>query len=321
MNKPPEKKPRTDGQLVEKLVKEVRGAFIGMIGTSDEAKIEWRKEAEFAVQQITKSDYSMRIALQHPQSVREAVTNIAGIGISLNPARKQAYLVPRKNGIYLEISYIGMLDIAMESGSIRWGQALLVHDKDTFKRRGIDKEPLHEFDEFSTDRGNVVGVYVCVKTIDGDYLTTTMTAKEVVDIRDRSESWKAYVAGTANNSPWNSDQGEMTKKTVIRRGSKMWPKTERMNKMIAHLDNGGDGIDFEGERATPKLPPPPLPGGMTLDGLIKLGQETKTDALALKFWQDNFRVFAKDREGYEAFKAAMSVHRASLGAVPDKKVA
>ena len=52
-------------------------------------------EAGFAVQQLESNDYLLSVAMNNRQSVINAVTNVAAIGISLNPARKQAYLVPR----------------------------------------------------------------------------------------------------------------------------------------------------------------------------------------------------------------------------------
>lgn len=226
--------------LIEDLVYGVEEAFKRV---SVDTSIVFGRESEFAIQQITKNDYAMKLALANKQSVRDAVTNVAAIGISLNPARKQAYLVPRDGGICLDISYMGLLDMAVSSGSIRWGKAELVRERDVFRRQGFDKPPVHEFDEFSSERGAIIGVYVVVKTADGDYLTDTMTIDEVFDIRDRTSAWKAWIAKKKKN-PWVTDEGEMIKKTVIKRASKTWPRTERLDHAIHHLNtDGGEGID------------------------------------------------------------------------------
>jgi recombination protein RecT len=192
-------------------------------------------EAGFAMQALMASDYIMKVALMNRQSVINAVTNIAAIGISLNPAKKQAYLVPRDGKICLDISYMGLLDLAIDSGSIRWGQAELVYEKDTFELNGVDQPPTHKRDPFAQDRGKFVGVYVVVKTMEGDYLTTTMVIEEVYSIRDRSSAWKAYVE-KKKSCPWVTDEGEMIKKTVIKRAYKTWPKTEKLAKAIHHLN-------------------------------------------------------------------------------------
>ena len=195
-------------------------------------------EAGYAMQALTASDYIMKTALMNRQSVINAVRNIAAIGISLNPAKKQAYLVPRDGKICLDISYMGLLDLAIASGSIRWGQAELVREADTFVLNGVDQAPTHKRDPFDQNRGPVLGAYVVVKTPEGDYLTTAMVIKEIFAIRDRSSA-------AGQKGPWKTDEGEMIKKTVIKRAYKTWPKTDRLDQAIHHLNTeAGEGIEF-----------------------------------------------------------------------------
>jgi recombination protein RecT len=227
---------------IDRIVGEVESTFNQVC--SDKGII-FAREAEFAVQAICASDYSMRIARENPQSVRDAVTNIAAIGISLNPAKKQAYLIPRKGGIVLAISYMGLLDLAIQSGSILWGQADIAYATDTFELNGFDQPPTHKRNPFAKERGEIIGVYVVVKTHDGDYLTCTMTADEVWAIRDRSDAWKAYLKDK-RTCPWVTDEGEMVKKTVIKRAYKTWPKSDRLDRAVHHLNTeAGEGITFE----------------------------------------------------------------------------
>ena len=197
--------------------------------------INFEREARFATQALMAQEFTLKTAMGNPQSVINAVTNIAAIGLSLNPAKKQAYLVPRDGKICLDIGYIGLLDLAIESGSIRWGQAELVYTADRFTLNGVDQPPTHARDPFSTDRGDVIGAYVVVKTRDGDYLTTCMPTAELLSIRDRSSAWK-----NGQKGPWKTDPGEMMKKTVIKRAYKLWPKTDRLDTAIHHLNTEND---------------------------------------------------------------------------------
>lgn len=213
---------------------------------SVDKSIVFEREASFAVQALMANDYALRVAGENRMSVVNAVTNISAIGISLNPARKQAYLVPRDGKICLDISYMGLLDIAIQSGAIRWGQAELVYEKDEFTLSGVDEKPEHKRKPFDKDRGALVGVYVVVKTASGDFLTTTMSIDEVYAIRDRSAAWKAFIAKKAK-CPWVTDEGEMVKKTVIKRAYKTWPKTERLDAAVHYLNTeGGEGLEFDG---------------------------------------------------------------------------
>jgi len=244
-----------DIQLIEKSILDLEPAFERI---NTDKSIVFAREAEFAIQIITNSNYCLKIAKENPQSVRDAVTNIAAMGVSLNPARKQAYLVPRKGGITLVISYMGLLDIAIQSGSILWGQAEIVYAADLvapfeFTINGYDQPPTHKRNPFAKDRGEIVGVYVVVKTRDGDYLTTTMTASEVWDIRERSDAWQGYMKDKSKKCPWVTDETEMVKKTVIKRAYKTWPKTERLDNAVHHLNTAaGEGITFAASETPPQ---------------------------------------------------------------------
>jgi recombination protein RecT len=114
--------------------------------------INFEREAEFAIQVLEKNNYAMTVAMNNRSSVVAAVKNIAAIGISLNPAKKQAYLVPRGGAICLDISYMGLLDLAIASGSIRWGQARLVYEQDVFEENGVDQAPIHKRQPFAKGR-------------------------------------------------------------------------------------------------------------------------------------------------------------------------
>lgn len=279
-----------------------KDAFLSVL---TDRSINFEREAGFAIQILQNNEYSLKAAFENRQAVVDAVTNVAAIGISLNPAKKQAYLVPRKGKICLDISYIGLLDLAIASGSIKWGQADLVREHDVFRSNGFDKAPTHSFDAFSKDRGDIVGTYVVVKTADGDYLTTTMTIDECYAIRDRSESWKAGQKG-----PWKTDPGEMIKKTVIKRGSKLWPKTDRLDQAIHYLNTEGDeGINFKSqERGADWLDVGPF---------IADALKTRTDAEALIFWKANNPKFITQPTDHKKLKDAITSHRIAMQAALD----
>jgi recombination protein RecT len=221
------------------LVDSTRAQFVAV---RCDKSMEFEREAGFALQILRANDYLGKVALGNPESLKAAVTNVAAIGVSLNPAGKLAYLVPRKSAVCLDISYMGLLDIAQSAGAIRWGQAVLVREKDQFELQDIDKAPLHKYQPFG-DRGPIVGVYVVVKTPDGDYLTHPMKLSDVYAIRDRSEAWKAYVKDKSKTCPWVTDEGEMIKKTCVKQAAKYWPKSPRLDAAIHHLNtDAGEGI-------------------------------------------------------------------------------
>lgn len=216
-----------------------------------EPSINFKRESEFAMQIFANNDYLAKVAAQNSTSTRSAVMNIAAIGITLNPAQKLAYLVPRKGAICLDISYMGLMHIAQQSGAIKWCQSAIVRKNDRFMRTSIDRPPTHEFNEFDTieQRGEIVGAYTVVKTDEGDYLTHTMRAEDIFAIRDRSEAWKKYLTDNSKKCPWVTDEEQMILKTVVKQAAKYWPRRERLDNAIDYVNTeGGEGINFNQER-------------------------------------------------------------------------
>lgn len=277
-----------------------KDAFMGLLADSS---IKFEQEAGFAIQVLSNNDFALKIAASNRQSVVNAVNNIAAIGISLNPAKKQAYLVPRGGAICLDISYMGLMDLAMATGSIKCAQAELVRTNDGFSRGRFDQPPVHTFNPFSTERGAIIGVYVTVKTADCDYLTHTMEISEVYDIRNRSESWKK------NSGPWKTDPGEMIKKTCVKQAYKYWPKTDRLETAIHHLNTeGGEGMrDIN-------APPDRTSDWIDVDQLIAAANQTKSDSELMTFWATHNPTLKPQPQDHAKLKAAVTTKRQALKA-------
>jgi recombination protein RecT len=291
--------------LIEQDVYSTKDSFLSVL---TDRSINFEREAGFAVQSILGNDYATKIAVSNRQSVINAVTNVAAIGISLNPAKKQAYLVPRDGKICLDISYIGLMDLAMDTGSLRWAQAALVHANDSFVLNGFDQPPAHNFNPFAKDRGDVVGVYVVVKTAHGEYLTTTMSVDEINAIRDRSSAWKAWVANK-KSCPWVTDWGEMAKKTCVKRAYKFWPKTERLEQAIHYLNTETN----EGLSDVRQLNYAP---SADVGKWVSQANACTTKEALEATWKNGGNVLreAGDRQGYAKLKEAVVARLATLSA-------
>lgn len=217
------------------------------IEVTTDPTIQFEREAQFAMQVLEQNTYLASTALANEASLRNAINNVAAIGITLNPASKLAYLVPRDRKVCLDISYMGLMHIAQQSGAIKWGQARVVREKDNFVLRGIDQPPVHEYNPFGTDRGEIVGGYVVVKTDDNDYLTHCMTIDAVNKIRDRSSAWKAWVKDK-KSCPWVTDYDQMLLKSIVKQAAKYWPRRDRLDTAVHHLNTDSDeGIYFQAE--------------------------------------------------------------------------
>lgn len=238
--------------------------------------VNFEQEAHFALQALKANSFLADTAAKNPDSLINAVHNIASVGLSLNPALKHAYLVPRDGKVCLDFGYKGLVHLALDSGGIRYVQAELVYAKDKFALKSRGEEPFHERDPFDPERGEVRGAYSIAKTMDGEFLVETMTAKEILAIRDRTQAYKAVLAGKTKSCPWTTDESEMMKKTVIRRASKMWPMTNagRFEKALQVQDEA-DAIDVSpvSVEATPQIEGPNPQFQKIRDLLDSLGKE------------------------------------------------
>lgn len=261
---------------IKNAIDAAKGRFLGM---KEAADLDWQAESLFALQACSKNEYAMKTALNNPLSLKMAMANVAAIGLTLNPARGLAYLVPRDNKIVLDISYRGLIQLAVQAGTIKWAKAEIVHQNDTFEYLGVDEKPKHQFDPFG-DRGPLVGVYCVAKLADGTYLTEVMTLEQIEQVRKTSK---------AKKGPWVIWYEEMAKKAVIKRASKTWPQVSPQFVQAVQVLNEHEGLAEEyqadGPEAQECAPVEPLPDDEVPDDARELtakviARAAKSDAWA-----------------------------------------
>jgi recombinational DNA repair protein RecT len=228
--------------------------------------LQFAKEANFLLQILRNDKNLMAVAEETPRSAVSVLTQAAALGLSLNPAKKESYVISRNIKIqddpkvyearlFFEPSYMGLNKIAVDSDGIEWVQARVVrqggNNPDVFTDNGVGIRPTHTYDAFATteERGDIVGAYCVAKTIsaDGaDYLTTIMTKEKLDSIKSRSE------AGKKGYGPWITDEEEMSMKAVMRNGFKTWPVKSPQMEEAVHISNENEGFE-ELNTTTPEV--------------------------------------------------------------------
>lgn len=221
----------------------INQAKVEFVRAAERTGLDWQAEAMFAMQACASNDYLTKVANGNPFSMRTAMVNVAAIGLSLNPATQYAFLVPRDNKVIVDISYRGLIRIATDTGSVLWAKAELVYKADKFEWRGTTQEPVHHYDPFDSNRGDLLGAYCKAKTVDGEILVEAMSLQEIYKVRDKSKAFEN------EKGPWIDWFEEMVKKTVIKRASKTWPKTDvRLHRAIQYLnEDAGEGLRDRGD--------------------------------------------------------------------------
>jgi len=203
----------------------------------------FQKEISFALQIFNKNGYLNKTTVESKLS---AVLNISQIGLTLNPALKLAYLVPRYTDkqltCCLEPSYQGLVKLITDTGSAKSVYSHPVYDGDEFEETlGTSVEIIHKPKRKSTE----IKLFYAVAVLhDGNKQVEVMTAEQVNEIREGSESYKSFKSGKSKSCIWESNYSEMGRKTVIRRLTKYLPKTDRWAKLAAanHLVDQDYGV-------------------------------------------------------------------------------
>lgn len=198
---------------------------------SNEYKMNFNREAGFAIQILTGNEF---LANCDQESIRNAVVNVSLTGLTLNPALKFAYLVPRKGKCILDISYMGMIKVLTDAGAVKNVDAGVIYANDKFDyRKGTD--PYFKHQPALTNKGAMIGAYAVAFFRDGGFQFEVLGREDVEKVRNTSESWKKE--DTRKFSPWETWEDEMWKKTALKRLFKLLPKTNFSDQLIAAISN------------------------------------------------------------------------------------
>lgn len=192
-----------------------------------------------------------------PEAVFNEVSKAAALGLLLDPQLGEAYLITgwnNREGKFepqLRVGYRGLIKLGRQSGEIASVYAHEVCESDEFECVLGDEKRLTHRPNLSQDRGAVYAYYAVVKLAGGDSDFEVMPLREVHRIRDRSDGWKAFKAGKIKSTPWGTDEGEMAKKTVIRRLMKRMPASPELADAL-RLEDEADYRDIRD--VTPERP-------------------------------------------------------------------
>lgn len=197
----------------------------------------WSREIVFALQ-ILRNNRLLQGT--DPQSIRDAVVNVATTGATLNPALHQAYLVPRDGKCCLDFSYRGLTKLAVDSGSVIDVDATVVHVKDEFYyEMGLEPKLIHR-PWLGEDHGELTHVYAIA-------LLHNKVKKFIV--LNKAEVEKVKSTSKAQNGPWKNWYEEMARKTAVKKLYKLLPQTDRMGHAIAAV-NEHEGLEEKQGKAS-----------------------------------------------------------------------
>ncbi|SFI76485.1 recombinase RecT [Nitrosomonas sp. Nm34] len=211
-------KPKTIGDLSKFLADRM-----GQIKSVVASNLTPEKMCRVALNELRNNEYLAKLAIQNPASFVNAIVQASHLGLEIGGVLGQAYLVPYKNEIKMIPGYRGLISMARRSGEISSINAEIVYENDEFDLElGIQTKVKHK-PKLNGDRGKPMIAYMVAHFKSGGSHFEWMTIDEVMKIKNRSASVKS-----GRSSPWDTDESEMIKKTVIRRGWKYLPMSIEM---------------------------------------------------------------------------------------------
>lgn len=208
-------------------------------GGLDDKQAEY--EASWTIQNVNRTPSLKSL---DSSSIIGAVLTCVQCGLTLDPAKSLGYLLPKsyKDGgqwikeCRFEPSYQGLVYLLQQSGSILSIIANVVRDGETFdyEPTNFNNPVTHKANPFKTDKP-IIGAYAVAELKSGGKQAEAMSIDQLHEIREMSESWKRL----KEDSVWGKHEGEMIRKTLIRRLFKYLPKSgvsDQFTKAVSIVD-------------------------------------------------------------------------------------
>lgn len=175
-----------------------------------------KTELGFANQIFQGSPYLQKCT---PESIINAVVNVARTSVTLNPVMRLAYLIPRGNKCVLEFSYMGMVAMLKDNNCIKNISAKIVYDDEEFNydmaTNLIHHIPIYAKTEEENNERTILGCYSRAVLFTNDVVYEYMAMWEINKIKNDSAN------SHSEHSAWKTNLLEMIKKSVIKRHFKM----------------------------------------------------------------------------------------------------
>lgn len=216
------------------------------------------RAAEFATHVSIMAQKNPKIKECDPNSVVTSMMACVQLDLMPNTPEQYAHLIPYGKELQFQIGYKGLVELAYRSGIVTKIDAELVFPEDTFdvslgtERQLIHKLTLESLERDRTKVSDIVCAYATAILKSGEKAFYVLSTSEIKKIKEQSV--KAIKDGT----PWKMWEEEQIKKTVVKKFTKLLPKSGEDNRLAAavqmdslaeagKLKADADGNIIEGE--------------------------------------------------------------------------
>ena len=237
-------------------LEQIRDNFVALAKQAP-VPLDWKREAGFAIQMVMRDD---RLLQCDTQSIVNAVTNLAAVGLTLNPVKQQATILARWNRdkrcyeAGLTIMYRGLAYLAGQAGVTNIVTDVVYSaDEISISRTDQGDQYTHRINITAPRDGignKFMGVYVAARMPGNKSLPKVewVPAEDIFTMRDQSDGYRDDKGEIRKNSPWVKWFDEMAKKSALKRAQKRWEESiaenqnwERLQTAV-NIDNVTEGV-------------------------------------------------------------------------------
>jgi recombinational DNA repair protein RecT len=206
-------------------------------------ELDWRMEMSYALTAIQNNE---KLQACTPTSVGRALIDLGVMGLSLSPARREAYLIPYGRECTASPSYMGLEQMAYRTGFIEDIQTNLVHKNDVFETWTDDEGPHIKHIEATGDRGDITHAYCVARFSSNRRSIQIMNMAELMACKNAAQKKNGGKVPFTWEGPF---KGEMFKKCPLRRAWKNWPRvtSPKLTAMLEAAERT-DPLSFEDDK-------------------------------------------------------------------------
>lgn len=200
--------------------------------------LKWPTEKVYVKQLFERSDLLCKALLESPNTLPMALQSAAALGLTLDPNQALAFLVPQRPRqgapyeVVLKVSYKGMEQAVLASGTVTAIQTELVYENDEFDYGVNIDGPYITFKMARGDRGALTDCFCLTRYANGEKHVEVMPVADLLAVEQA-----ALAFGNGKAPAWTGKfRSEMQKKSCVRRAAKHWPKSPVLTKLTQVYD-------------------------------------------------------------------------------------
>ncbi len=174
-------------------------------------------------------------------TIKIGVVQAAELGLDLAGGLPTAYLVPFKGRAQLIVSYRGLRELAIRSGTVRSIESQIVCERDLFEWAHTERGLIFSHRPPWSDRGDLVGVYAIATLQDGTVMGERMSTAQIEAIQ--------RVSRGGDGPAWKNHWDEMARKTVVRRLCKSLVLSPEVRRAVEIIDEQ-EGVETRPQATT-----------------------------------------------------------------------